>query len=106
MATLDLTGADHLQRNPTSFGVDKHVDRFTARYDFLKQGLAVVCQETAPTEWTVTPYPGISVTQGGGDGALAINDSNAADFVFYGGNSYTVTDVNLIAELTSAGYDV
>ena len=104
MATLDLTGTDYLQRRPTSEGVHTFEDRFTARYDYLYQGLAVVCQETAPTVWAVTAHPGIATTQSGGDGALTTNDINAADYVFYGSFAYEITDANLLAALQAAGY--
>lgn len=104
MSTLDLTGDAHKQRLLTSFGTRTFEDRFAASFNYLYQGLAVVCQETSPGTWNVTPYPGISVTTGGGDYATVNDDINAADYVFYGGDEWEIADANLLAALDAAGY--
>lgn len=104
MATLDLTGDEHLLRLPTTFNVNDRIGAFAGRFDYRYQGLAVVCTETSPGTWAITTHPGIAETLAGGDGATTQNDSNSADYVFYGGNTYDVSDSNLVAALAAAGY--
>lgn len=82
------------------------MDRFAARFDYLYQGLAVVCKETSPGVWSVTTYPGLDTVVGGGDSATDEDDINTADYVFYGGSTWTVTDANLESALSSAGYTI
>lgn len=106
MATLDLTGSDHTVRLPTTFETRTRLGIFHGKSNHRYGGLAVVCQETSPGTWSVTTYPGLQTTVGGGDDATVENDINAADFVFYGGDTYTVTDANLVTALTTAGYTI
>ncbi len=106
MATLDLTGSDHLLRLPTSFNVSDRIGMFAARFDYRYQGYAVVAKETSPGTWAVSAYPGLAALQGGGDGATSTDDQTTADYIFYGGETYTVTDANLQTALSSAGYTI
>jgi len=105
MATLDLTAEAHLQRMPTSGAVRSFKDRFAARFDYRYIGLAVVCTETATDVWDITTFPGTLSISTGGDGVPVGQDTNAADHMFYGGQTYTVAG-SLSTALTAAGYDV
>lgn len=104
MATLDLTGSTFVYRQPTSLESDSFEGRFAARFDYRYSGYAVVCQETSPGVWSVSDYPGVATTVNGGDNRDPKNNIADADYVFYGGNSYEVTDANLVSALTTAGY--
>ena len=104
MATLDLTADAYLIRMPTALRMN---DTFASRFDYRYQGRAVVCKETSPGTWAVSTHPGVSTTVAGGDSAIAgENDLNSADYVFFGGNIYSVSDANLITALTTEGYPV
>lgn len=105
MSTLDLTADAHKLRMPTSFGVRTFLDRFRARFDYRYIGYAVVCTETATDTWDISTFPGTLDISTGGDGIGVGQDLNAADFVFYGTNTYTVTG-SLATALTNAGYTV
>ncbi len=105
MSTLDLTAAAHKIRMPTSRGVRTYLDRFYARFDYRYMGLAVVCTETSTDVWDITTSPGTLDISTGGDGIPIGRDINAADYVFYGTNTYTVSG-SLATALTSAGYTV
>ena len=99
MSILDLTADAHLQRRPTSYGVRSRLDRFRARFDYLYQGLAVMCRETAPDVWSVSVYPGV---------ATVIADSSneySSDYIFHGDGRYEVNGT-LAAALVTAGYTV
>ena len=97
MSTLDLTAAAFKQRRPTSKGSYTWVDRFRARFDYLYQGLGVLATETSTDVWSITAYPGI-VT-------IHVDDFNASDLQFYGGQSYFVQN-SLADALDTAGYTV
>ncbi len=105
MSTLDLTAATHKQRMPTSRSPHTVLDRFYARFDYRYVGLAVVCTETSTNVWDVTTFPGTLNLSTAGDGIPVGQDINAADFVFYGTNTYTVTG-SLATALTNAGYTI
>jgi hypothetical protein len=90
---------------PTSDGVGTFRDRFAARFDYRYMGLAVVCTETATDVWDITTYPGTASLSSAGDGIPVGLDINAADYVFYGTNTYTVTG-SLATALSNAGYTV
>ena len=98
MSTLDLTADAHLLRH----GYNRrrtHIDRFLARLDFSYQGLAVLATETSTDVWTITTYPGVAVS------TADSSDEYSEDYIFYGGQTYTVTG-SLATALTSAGYTV
>ena len=105
MSTLDLTADAHKQRRPTSNRYGSNLDSFYARFDYLYVGFAVVCTETATDVWDVTTFPGTLSISTGGDGVPVGQDINAADFVFYGTNTYTVSG-SLATALTNKGYTV
>ena len=104
MSTLDLTADAHLVRRATSKGVRSHVDRFTARYDYLYHGKAVLATETSTDVWEITAFPGVDTVQATTeDGGFTF--AYRQDFTFYGGKTYTVTG-SLATALTNAGYEV
>ena len=97
-AKIDLTGDAYKVRMPTTDGMQTRVDRFRARYDYRYVGLAVLCTETSPGVWSVTPHPGTL--------DLTADNTNAADYIFYGGSLTEVPDAALNAALQAAGYTV
>jgi len=90
---------------PTSNGITSVLDQFYARFDYRYVGLAVLATETATDVWSITTYPGTLALSTSGDGIPAAQDTNAADHIFYGTNTYTVTG-SLATALSSAGYTV
>lgn len=106
MSTLDLSGTDHTIRMATSFDVATHKGRFAARFDHLRQGLAVMCTETTPGTWYVSTYPGLPVMNTTGDGSNDLTDVNKVKYIFHGGSTWEVTDANLATALNTAGYTV
>ena len=96
-ATMDLSGAAHLIRMPTSRGVSTFVDRFAARFNYRYQGLGIVATEISDDVWEVTAYPGKAT--------LTTAEINAADEIFYGGSTWIVEGL-LATALDVAGYDV
>jgi hypothetical protein len=99
MAILDLTADAHLLKRPTSKGLRTFKDRFSARLDYNYQGLAVMCRETSTDVWEISTFPGVSVV------TVDSNLEFSSDYIFYGGNTYTVTG-SLATALSTAGYDV
>ena len=105
MATLDLTASAHLTRLPTSFDTHTAVGKFAGRFDYRYQG-KVVCAQLVDSSWNVTTFPGLDYAVGGGDFATVEDDINNADYVYYGGQTYTVNEAALITALSTAGYTV
>lgn len=92
MATLDLTGSDHLYDFRLLKGDNQ---RFWPRWGPFKRGLLVLA--TYDSGWTITTYPGTKNAD--------TNDTAAATHVWRGGQEHTYTDVNgLTTALSTAGY--
>lgn len=97
MSTLDLTGDDHLQRQPGSLETHTYIGRFWANTDHHYMELRVLATETSPDTWVISAYPGELVTD--------VTDLAAATHSFFGNHTYTVTGA-LATALDSAGYEV
>ncbi len=98
MSTLDLTADAHKVRRATSDGTHSRIERFRARFDYLYQALAVLATETATDVWLITTFPGTAVIS-----ADPTDDQYNEDFIFYGGQTYTVSG-SLADALGAAGY--
>ena len=106
MSTLDLTADEHKLRMPTVSALPRTFrDRFVARIDYRYMGLAVVCTETSTDVWDITTFPGTTSLSTAGDGIGIGLDTNAADFIFYGGQTYFVEN-GLAQALLAAGYEL
>ena len=104
MATLDLTGTDHVEELPTyDTSGRSYIDRFTARFDYRYQYLAVEAFLDGAV-WTVTPYPGTSIIQGKFDDTGT--EHRYAELVFLAGDTYEIEDSVLEDALIAAGYIV
>ena len=98
MSTLDLTADAHLQRlAATQDSGRDFLSRFSDRVDYRYMCLIVLANETGADVWTVTTFPGRD--------SYDIFEQAAADYIFTGGNTFTVTG-GLATALSNAGYTV
>ena len=104
MSTVDLTGQDHLTKfrlNPAvkNEGGGQRTRAYRSlfgKFDEMDRGKLV--RAVYDAGWTVTTYPGVD--------SMNTNETDEAEYVWFGGTVHTFTDRfgGLVTALTTAGY--